>query len=748
METGNPLKAFTYFKRAEGICKKQLQIKEEEYLKKVDIANYTAVLINLAEIYNALNKTDSAALTCKEAEDSLKNNPDNRLAFKVLAEKAAICTQKKQLTQAIQLYIQSLKLAAADEATDNITIGITTNLGLLYGQTSQYFRADSIFKTVVNRLHKAGIEKSYAGLQAYIALCQNLIYQKKFLEAGDSLLVSGNLALSAIQNNFAGMTEADQLRLSGTLDVIFDMLNTVLSQKNAITESGIKKVFALDLQRKSFVLANQAALLSQMRTTNDTSIANLFTAWLTTRQLLAKQYSLTTAERYLNTDSLEALSDGIEKTISAKGVETGFKTSSEIFDKFFHQDKGFASVEFVRYNYVTRNMYTDSAVYAAFVVRGSDSLPLFVPLCSERSLLKLLHGESGNAMDEDQLTKKIYARGSKGAATLFRLVWQPLEKYLTGVTRINYSPAGLLNNISVHAINNSKGFLANSYTIRRFINLADAKNNEINEAPKAISLWGNINYDSSNNTYEPSNNTALAKADVTSLTASGIKPAMQSKSISKKPLKRFVDDEINPLTKIFSTSNIPFGVYEQTNATEENFKSQAAGIIGVLHISTHGFYTPFDKQGLDALSPGSFIAGNANPLFRCGLAFAGVNYYWMKGVPKANRDDGILTGYEAAQLDLRNVQLVTLSACETGLGDVTANEGNLGMQRAFKLAGAKNLLVSLWKVPAKQTEEMLTKFYTYWLQGNSLSTALQMAETAMQKEGFEPYYWAGFVLVE
>jgi len=79
----------------------------------------------------------------------------------------------------------------------------------------------------------------------------------------------------------------------------------------------------------------------------------------------------------------------------------------------------------------------------------------------------------------------------------------------------------------------------------------------------------------------------------------------------------------------------------------------------VLHISTHGFYTPYSKKESASGLPANFIAGNVNPLFRCGVAFAGVNQYWLSGEPKLNHEDGILTGYEVSQLDLHNVQLVT-----------------------------------------------------------------------------------------
>ena len=100
-------------------------------------------------------------------------------------------------------------------------------------------------------------------------------------------------------------------------------------------------------------------------------------------------------------------------------------------------------------------------------------------------------------------------------------------------------------------------------------------------------------------------------------------------------------------------------------------------------------------------------------------------------------------------MDLRHTELVVLSACETGLGDIRGNEGVYGLQRAFKIAGAKNLIMSLWQVPDFQTQELMTVFYQKWLSDKmTVYQALKAAQEEMQRRRYEPFYWAGFVLVE
>ena len=116
-------------------------------------------------------------------------------------------------------------------------------------------------------------------------------------------------------------------------------------------------------------------------------------------------------------------------------------------------------------------------------------------------------------------------------------------------------------------------------------------------------------------------------------------------------------------------------------------------------------------------------------------------------MPLEGIEDGIVTAYEISQLNLSNTELVVLSACETGLGDVKGTEGVFGLQRAFKMAGVKKMIVSLWKVPDKETSELMTGFYSYWLKGKTIDAASTQAQADMRKK-YSPYYWAAFVLVE
>jgi CHAT domain-containing protein/tetratricopeptide (TPR) repeat protein len=181
------------------------------------------------------------------------------------------------------------------------------------------------------------------------------------------------------------------------------------------------------------------------------------------------------------------------------------------------------------------------------------------------------------------------------------------------------------------------------------------------------------------------------------------------------------------------------------DACEEFLKSMTTPP-RVLHLGTHSdFCKDLDLNQEKMLE---------NPLVRCGLAFAGANLL-VKGNGKADArgEDGFLTGFEASGLNLFGTELVVLSACETGLGEVKNGEGVYGLKRAFQLAGARTIVMSLWKVRDEETRQLMTRFYQAWLSGSRKKDALRQAEISIlsrrraEGQSTHPLFWGGFVLL-
>jgi CHAT domain-containing protein len=157
----------------------------------------------------------------------------------------------------------------------------------------------------------------------------------------------------------------------------------------------------------------------------------------------------------------------------------------------------------------------------------------------------------------------------------------------------------------------------------------------------------------------------------------------------------------------------------------------------ILHIATHGFFlSDADLNRIHASGPG-------NPLLRSGLALSGAN------LNRSNGDQGILTALEAADLNLWGTKLVTLSACDTGVGEIRDGEGVYGLRRAFFLAGAQTVVMSLWPVSDSVTRDLMTKYYAGLKAGLGRGEALRNVQLTMirHKATQHPFYWASFIHV-
>lgn len=130
-----------------------------------------------------------------------------------------------------------------------------------------------------------------------------------------------------------------------------------------------------------------------------------------------------------------------------------------------------------------------------------------------------------------------------------------------------------------------------------------------------------------------------------------------------------------------------------------------------------------------------------NPMLRSGIVLAGANTSLQEG-----KDEGMVTAEKIVGLDLKGTDIVILSACQTGVGDIQSGEGVFGLKRAFILSGAKTLVMSLWSVPSEETVDLMTSFYTFISEGYAPSEALRQAKLGIMKNKQHPFFWAAFVM--
>ena len=218
--------------------------------------------------------------------------------------------------------------------------------------------------------------------------------------------------------------------------------------------------------------------------------------------------------------------------------------------------------------------------------------------------------------------------------------------------------------------------------------------------------------------------------------------------------------EIHDIDSLLVSNNYATvdSIFENSKGTETSLKNFSQKPMRILHLATHGFY--ISKKEMEDYKDFYFLSlDNVNTdeiedkeLVRSGLLFAGANHTLEgDGVIPDGYDDGILTALEVASLDLIGLDLVVLSACQTGQGDL-GDDGVLGLQRGFKKAGANSILMSLWKVDDEATQILMTQFYKNLVSGQSKRQSLQSAQRYLREYNNgrfnEPKYWAAFILLD
>lgn len=356
-------------------------------------------------------------------------------------------------------------------------------------------------------------------------------------------------------------------------------------------------------------------------------------------------------------------------------------------------------------------------VYQANILKPTGT-PRCVQLCSEKDL---------NAINELYTTPLAY-----------NLIWKTLQNELSGVKKIYFSPTGLLHKIAIEYLPNEEGtIMGQAYNMYRLSSTRELTNEAIGPDTKKCVIYGGIQYDvdSSGGGQEDEETAFEVKND--------------------RKLKGGIAYLPQTLVEMENVSKILKAKYELTgfsgaNATEESFKQLSGTSAKILHVATHGFYVPkYRKSAITKIIKNPFNSLEDQSLSCSGIMMAGANNTLAKTFMPG--EDGILSAKEISRLDMNDVDLVVLSACETGLGDIS-DEGVFGLQRGFKKAGVKSLMMSLWEVDDEATKVLMTNFYEKLVKGMSKREAFVKAQQYLrttQNHKFDnPRFWAAFILLD
>lgn len=394
------------------------------------------------------------------------------------------------------------------------------------------------------------------------------------------------------------------------------------------------------------------------------------------------------------------------------------------------------AIEFVRFNYFNKK-WSDSILYVAHVIKKNPNASLnVIPLFEEKQLLNIIENTSANKQNNSR-GSKAHKINNKTTEGLYNLIIKPLESHLEGEKTIYFSPDGILHQIAFAALVNSKDkLLTERFNLVQVNSSTSIK--RVSKQPKSETALfiGGIDY-----TY---NTEGKPKAKQSAL--SKFRGRIRGEN-ENWPYLKGTKKEIENLTALFDAKGKTSNYFTEKEANENAIKKLSGDSPNILHIATHGFF--YDNSTDKTQVNNNEYKTSTNPLLRSGLLFAGANYAWQNGYNPYEKEDGILTALEISNLDLTQTDLVVLSACETGLGDIKGNEGVYGLQRAFKMAGANMILMSLWEVPDLETAEFMTSFYELWLEKNAIRQAFIETQRKMHKlYPNNPDKWAAFVLIE
>ena len=390
---------------------------------------------------------------------------------------------------------------------------------------------------------------------------------------------------------------------------------------------------------------------------------------------------------------------------------------------------------------------TDSERYLAMVLSFGGSVPVAIQLGPAAGIDRLIgtwRAEAGTL----PLDERAEPRYSEAAAALRRAIWDPVADRLGHARMVFIVPDGALGLVSFATFPDGRGgFLLESGPTFHYLSAEKDLLRSVSRHGSGLLALGGPDFEGMAG--------APAETSVLASLLRGSRPSCEEfRSLHFMPLPGAAA-EIEEIGALWShdRGGEPVSLLVGKEATESVFKSAAPGR-RVVHLATHGFLLDAScgsalESAHDNSREGSDITGES-PLLLSGLALAGANRRNETSSGEIG-DDGILTAGEVAGLDLRGVEWIVLSACDTGVGPTPSREGVLGLRRSFQIAGAATVIMSLWEIGDAPAREWSRQLYESRRTGLSTADAMRQASLALLRArrqagvSTHPFSWGAFV---
>ena len=723
--------------------------------------NNAALLLQKEAKYTDARELFERAL----AIDEKALGPDKTEVALCLSNLAALNEAQGKFADAEPLVKRALAIDEKASGPESAQAAVdVNNLAVVYAQTGRYADAEPLYQRLL-AIHKKLLGPDHPDLATDLANFGLLYeYQGKYAEAQPLFQRAFGNLFHQFQYNFSYMTEKERLGFLDTVAEEFPAYFSFVHRYHDKDSELIGSMYNLLLWEKGFIAGSVADMRRQIEASGDAEALKLLGQLTDKRTKIAALLNEHPQDHdawQKQIDQLRSEADATEKALVSRSAAFAERkkldrtTWQQVRDALAPTE---AAVEFARFRYYD-GKWTDKNYYAALVItRESKDEPQYIVL-----------GES-TQIEGDALTHFRSHLQTRGVAAVqeavlpgqdaYGLIWKPVEAALQGKTRVYVAPDGALNQIPLGIIAGPDGKLEmEKYDLRLVSSTRDILKATPVKGTATALLVGNPTFALSEaeqraaeqklTTVRPqprATATALVVGDVSRDQGTGAMLA---------PLPG-TGAEVSAIADLMQAQQWKTNVYTGDVALKRVVEQ--IGSPRLVHLATHGFFLPDQQVKATDLEARQFgekeETGLEDPMLRSGLYFAGADRTLAGKASGPDVDNGVLTAMEAANLNLHGTELVVLSACNTGQGDVKNGEGVFGLRRALEEAGAQHVLMSLWSVPDQETLELMKRFYTKWLGGTEVHAALQQAQLEMREkvkaehDGKDlPFYWGAFVLV-